>query len=194
MHKNNPHQYFSSRKIQIMALLIVMAVALWLPAACSEQPAASTSTNTVSTVTDTNTASVSTAPAGTSSTLAPESVLPSPSGYSIAINVEGRTVAYFSLDQLKKMPQVKLRAADRDNEGPTLPTLIKTAGLDEFQSVKVIGQDRGRMADAELDLTRAQVNEQTVLDITNRGTCKFASPDVAFENWIYDVTALDIVK
>jgi hypothetical protein len=30
-----------------------------------------------------------------------------------------------------------------------------------------------------------------LMDIINWGTCKFVTPDVVFENWIYDITALE---
>jgi hypothetical protein len=43
---------------------------------------------------------------------------------------------------------------------------------------------------AELTLERQQETDKTILDITNLGTCKCVSPDVVFENWIYDINTL----
>jgi hypothetical protein len=116
----------------------------------------------------------------------------SPAGYSIAIKVESKIVDYLTLDQLKKLEKVAVRAADRDNNGPTLASVLNLAGIKDYKTVKVVGMDRGRMATAELTLTSQQVTDKTILDITNRGTCKFVSPDVVFENWIYDITTLEI--
>jgi hypothetical protein len=132
----------------------------------------------------------------TSCSKSPETTQPAasdntpPAGYSIAVSAGSGTVVYLTLDQLNKLAKTAVRAADRNNDGPSLSSVLDLAGIKEYKSVKVVGMDRGRMATAELSLERQQVTDKTILDITNRGTCKFVSPDVAFENWIYDVTAL----
>jgi hypothetical protein len=115
-----------------------------------------------------------------------------PLGYSIAVRTASKVLAYVTLDQLNKLEKIAVRAADRNNEGPTLSSVLSLAGVNEYKSVKVVGMVRGRMADADLTLEKQQVTDKTILDITNRGTCKFVSPDVVYENWIYDVAALEI--
>jgi hypothetical protein len=115
-----------------------------------------------------------------------------PAGYSIAVSAGSGIVTYLTIDKLDKLEKTAVRAADRNNDGPSLSSVLNLAGIKEYKSVKVVGMDRGRMASAELKLERQQVTDQTILDITNRGTCKFVSPDVAFDNWIYDVTALEV--
>jgi hypothetical protein len=119
---------------------------------------------------------------------------PPPAGYSIAVKSGSKVMAYLTLDQLNKLEKIAVRAADRNNSGPTLSSVLSLAGVKEYKSVKVVGLDRGRMANAELTLEKQQVTDKTIFDITNRGTCKFVSPDVVFENWIYDVTALEIAE
>ena len=63
-------------------------------------------------------------------------------------------------------------------EGPPLLAVLEAAGVDDFGSVVIMGagvRDSGR-----LKLQREQIDDDVLLDIANRGTCKIAGPDIAW--------------
>ena len=65
--------------------------------------------------------------------------------------------------------------------GSALKTGLAAAGVAEFNEVIVSGPKSSQT------LTREQVDEQTVLDLTNRGTVKLAGPALAKVDWVKDV-------
>jgi len=110
--------------------------------------------------------------------------------YSISIYMDDSLVDSVILDDLLALEQVSFTAENKDEEGPTLLSVLQSVGIDDFEEVTVAGLSKGRIAEAEITLTRSQVNEQVVLDITNSGTSKLASPDIPSNDWIIDVDEL----
>ncbi len=112
--------------------------------------------------------------------------------YSVEVFLNDNLLVSVSLDDLLALEQVTLTAENKDEEGPSLLSVLELAGIGEFSEVTVIGLSKGRVASAELVLSRSQINEQVILDITNRGTTKLASPDIPSSNWIIDVSELRV--
>ncbi len=115
-----------------------------------------------------------------------------PQGYHISVKFNGNVTDILTIDDLNKLEQFNVRNLDHDCNGPTLMSVLKQAGVIEFNEVKIGGVNRGRVAVAELTLQKAQITDNTILDITNRGTSKFTDAVIPFEQWIYDVTDIDV--
>jgi hypothetical protein len=113
-------------------------------------------------------------------------------GYSINITHNTQKVAAFTVGSLAKLEQMTARNQEHDSTGPLLISVIKLAGISDFNEVKIVGVNRGRIATAEITLLKPQISERTILDITNRGTAKFTDAVIPFENWIYDITEIDV--
>jgi hypothetical protein len=113
-------------------------------------------------------------------------------GYTIKVFLNDTQIASLSLDDLLNLPQVNINAADRDQEGPTLLSALALAGVQNFSQVTATGMTQGRIAVAEITLTRNEIDDEVILDITNRGTAKLCGPDIDFNNWIRDVDKLAV--
>jgi hypothetical protein len=114
----------------------------------------------------------------------------SSTGYTINIFSDNTQIASLTLDDLLSLPQVNISAAGRTEEGPTLLSALELAGVTNFSQLTATGMTQGRIAEAELTLTRDEIDDEVVLDITNSGTAKLCGPDIEFANWIRDVNKL----
>lgn len=113
-------------------------------------------------------------------------------GYRVKVTVSGAAAASLTIAQLQDLPKVSLEAYSKSEEGPTLLSALELAGVNDFSRVTAIGLLKGRVASAELTLTREQVTGSVILDFTNRGTVKLAGADIPEDNWIIDVTELKV--
>jgi hypothetical protein len=113
--------------------------------------------------------------------------------YTIKVFSNDEQIASLSLDDVLKLQQVAETADGKEQEGPTLLSVLELAGVREFSEVKVEGLTKGRIASAELILSKGQITDRVILDRTNKGTTKLCSPDIAANNWIIDVDKL-VVK
>lgn len=96
------------------------------------------------------------------------------------IKPDGSAVS-FSVDDIKALPLAQYMAEGKVEEGPALLAVLEAAGVTEFTEVIVSGPKSSQT------LTRQQVDEQTVLDLTNRGTVKLSGPALAKVDWVKDV-------
>ncbi len=137
--------------------------------------------------------SVTTACAAPGTAAAPVGTNPAePTGYFISVTYNGNRVAALTFDSLGKMEQISARNQEHDSTGPRLTAVLKFAGINDFSEVKISGVNRGRVATAEITLKKSQVNDTTILDMTNRGTTKLTDSVIPFESWIFDVTDIDV--
>jgi hypothetical protein len=113
--------------------------------------------------------------------------------YAIKVFWDDTQIASLSLDDLAQLPQVTVSAGGKDQEGPTLLSVLDLAGVAEFSEVTVIGLTRGRIASAELVLKKDQISDEVILDVTNEGATKLCGPDIDSNQWIIDVSKL-VVK
>jgi hypothetical protein len=110
--------------------------------------------------------------------------------YHINFILKDTQVASLNLSQLQSLPKVSLSAFGKSEEGPTLLSVLELAGINEFNTITVIGMVKGRVASGELTLTRSEITDEVILDFTNRGTTKLAGAQIPEDNWIIDVTEM----
>lgn len=96
------------------------------------------------------------------------------------VTADGSAVM-FTIDDIKALPLAQYMTEGKVEEGPKLLDVLAKAGVTEFSGVIVSGPASSQA------LTRQQIDDQTVLDLTNHGTVKFSGPALARADWVKDV-------
>jgi len=110
--------------------------------------------------------------------------------YRIPIVRDGVVLAEYDIAQLTALGTERIEMQGKFEEGPPLLVVLEAAGVGDFDSVVVTGigvRDSGR-----IELTREEIDEQVLLDIANRGTCKIAGPNIAYEDRVRDITRIEV--
>ena len=70
--------------------------------------------------------------------------------------------------------------------------MLIRAGIIDFTKITIVGFAKGRLATAELPVSKADLNDKYIVRRTNHNTYSLASPDVPSNNWIIDVNEFRI--
>jgi hypothetical protein len=124
-----------------------------------------------------------------SSTLSPAS----PTGYFISVVLNDKQTATLSPVDLAKLSQVKQTVGGTEETGPTLLSALASIGINDFTQITIYGFTKGRVATAELTLTRAQVTDNVILALVARGTVKLTGTDIGADKAVVDVNKM-VVK
>jgi len=89
-------------------------------------------------------------------------------------------------DDLKKLPLANLTVDGKVEEGPKLSDVLTAAGVTDFSEVSLNGSSN------PATLTKAQVDDNTILDFNNHGTVKLASTYIPKANWTKDVSEIKV--
>lgn len=92
----------------------------------------------------------------------------------------------FTAADLQNLPVAQITVDGKVEEGPRLLDVLIAAGVNDFSEVTLIGSS------APVTLTRDQVDDNTLLDLTNRGTLKLASTHVPKPDWTKDITIITV--
>lgn len=114
----------------------------------------------------------------------------SPDAYTVTVIHDGTQAAAFDLESLKSMEQKAIVAQGQEQEGPPLLVVLEAAGIDTFRSVIIRGA--GLRDDGYIELSAAEVDEDVVLDFSNRGTAKVSGPQIAWEDRVRDVQVIEV--
>ena len=90
-----------------------------------------------------------------------------------------------TLDAVKSLPLAQLTVEGKVQEGPKLLDVLNLAGVTEFSEVTLTGTSTST-------LTREQVDDNTILDFSNRGTMKLATTYIPKANWAKDIAEITI--
>ena len=91
-----------------------------------------------------------------------------------------------TLDAVKGLPLVSITVDGKVQEGPKLLDILSLAGITEFTEVTISGSS------APCTLTREQVDDNTILDFSNRGTMKLATTYIPKASWTKDITEIAV--
>ncbi|MEP6894930.1 MAG: hypothetical protein ABI986_04910 [Chloroflexota bacterium] len=91
-----------------------------------------------------------------------------------------------TLDALKKLPLANITVDGKVQEGPKLLDILNLAGVTDFTEVTLTGSA------SPVTLTRAQVNDNTILDFNNHGTLKLATTYVSMPDWTKDISEITV--
>jgi hypothetical protein len=172
----------------LAAVFIIMSVALVIPG-CASTDATTPTSQTATTAPSTNTGTGTRTDAGPGTGNANTTTV---SGYSVKVKKGGTTLATFSVADLDKLAAVSIKADGKDYAGPSILSILSQAGASDFRKVTIVGFTKGRLATAELPVTKANLNNNYVLRKTNQNTFSLASPDVQADSWIIDVEELRV--
>jgi Cu/Ag efflux protein CusF len=91
-----------------------------------------------------------------------------------------------TLDALKALPLAQLTVEGKIQEGPKLLDVLALAGITDFTEIALTGSS------SPATLTRAQVDDNTILDFNNHGTMKLATTYIPFANWTKDISEITV--
>ncbi|MEP7135731.1 MAG: hypothetical protein ABI904_12440 [Chloroflexota bacterium] len=91
-----------------------------------------------------------------------------------------------TLDALKKLPLANITVDGKVQEGPKLMDILNLTGVTDFTEVTLTGSA------SPVTLTRAQVDDNTILDFNNHGTLKLATTYVPMPDWTKDITEITV--
>jgi hypothetical protein len=112
--------------------------------------------------------------------------------YSIAFFFNGNKMAALTIDDLSTLEQVTVNINGSPQDGPTLLSALKMAGIDDFTELTAHGMSRGRLATAEATLKREQIDDSVMLDINKHGKCKLCGANIPQSNWIIDIEKIEV--
>ncbi len=117
----------------------------------------------------------------------PQALQPTPSADTLflVIKPDGSSVG-FTWDDLKKLPLAVVTAEGKVEEGPKLIDVLTAAGITDFTEVSLSGSSN------PVTLTKAQVDDNTILDFNNHGTVKLASTYIPKPQWTKDVSIIEV--
>lgn len=101
------------------------------------------------------------------------------------VKADGSNVG-FTWDDLKKLPLATLTVEGKVEEGPKLIDVLNAAGVTGFSEVTLTGSA------SPVTLTKAQVDDNTLLDFNNHGTVKLASTYIPKPQWTKDVSEIKV--
>lgn len=93
-----------------------------------------------------------------------------------------------TLEAIKQLPLARITVDGKVQEGPKLMDVLALAGVTDFTEVTFTGSS------APVTLTRAQVDDNTLLDFANRGTMKLATTYVPMPDWTKDIAEITVKR
>lgn len=117
----------------------------------------------------------------------PSALQPTPASTALfqVVKPDGTSVG-LTWDDLKKLPLANLTVDGKVEEGPKLIDVLTAAGVTDFSEVSLSGSS------SPATLTRAQVDDNTILDFNNHGTVKLASTYIPKPQWTKDVSEIKV--
>lgn len=91
-----------------------------------------------------------------------------------------------TLDAVKALPLASITVEGKVQEGPKLMDILSLAGISDFAELTITGSS------APNTLTREQVDDNTLLDFSNRGTMKLATTYIPKAEWTKDITKIEV--
>jgi hypothetical protein len=108
--------------------------------------------------------------------------------YVVVVIRDGDVLERFTMEEIRAFDTARVEVLGKTEEGPTLLSVLEAAGVTDFSRVHIGGM--GIRDDGAITLTRAEVDDDVLLGIANRGTVKVVGPDIAWEDRVRDVTEI----
>lgn len=91
-----------------------------------------------------------------------------------------------TLEAVKSLPLTQITVDGKVQEGPKLLEVLALAGVTEFTEVSLSG------IGSPSTLTFKQVDDNTILDFSNRGTMKLATTHIPKADWTKDIAEITV--
>lgn len=109
--------------------------------------------------------------------------------YSVKIIYDGKEIKNYSMDDIKKMPSTSLQLDGSTEQGPSIESILSTNNITDYSKITVIG-----MYTDSITMTKEQVKQGSILDITNHNTVKLASKAIKKDKWVKDIATIKVEK
>lgn len=109
------------------------------------------------------------------------------STYQLQILYDKQPVKTFTLQEIHAMPKESIMVAGSSYSGPSVETLLKYAGIQQFAKVSVMNEDFEL-----IDLSAEQNMQNFIIDVINRGKFRLISKNIAKKDWMVKVTTLAV--
>ena len=134
----------------------------------------------------TSAATATPAPVQAATDVPPQAASPAAANVLFQIIKADGTKFDVTLDAVKALPLTALTIEGKVQEGPKLSDVLALAGVTDFTALTITGSG------APSTLTRAQVDDNTILDFSNRGTMKLATTYIPKASWTKDITGITV--
>lgn len=101
------------------------------------------------------------------------------------IVLQDGTVFPVTAEVIASLPAASEMIEGKSQDGPRVSDLLKAAGVKDYTQLIFNGT-------GTYTVTADQVNEHFILDLSNRGTYKMASPDIPKVDWVKDITRIEV--
>lgn len=102
--------------------------------------------------------------------------------YTVKVMLNEKLMKSYTIEDINAMDKKTMEAEGKTEEGPSVLDVLKDSGINDFSNITFVGAWR-----TEADLSREQVDEETLLDITNHGTVKLATHAISKKDWVKDI-------
>lgn len=185
------------RRHSIAVAVAVLLVAAVVAGGCGSSAVTTTTVPTTAVSSTSSTEATTTTGATTTTTAAPTTTSapttttaltppPLPDGATLQVLLADGTSKPFSLDDLRQLPSTSITVEAKTEEGPALTEVLKAAGVADFASVTVVGEDQS------VTLAKADITAEEILDFTNKDSMKFASTNVPKDKWPHEVHLITV--
>jgi hypothetical protein len=104
--------------------------------------------------------------------------------YFVKVIQNQQLIKSYRLDDIKKMPVHSFVKDGIIESGPTLAYLLEDAGIKSFTSIT--------LKNAKGEFYKIQSSMGEIIDITNRGSIKLASENIAKNKWLKDIIEISV--
>lgn len=108
--------------------------------------------------------------------------------YAVVVIRDGEVLERFTIDDIRDLDMATVTVLGKIEQGPTLLSVLEAAGVTDFAMIHIGGM--GIRDDGSITLSRAEIDDEVLLDIANRGTVKIVGPDIEWEDRVRDVTEM----
>jgi hypothetical protein len=114
-------------------------------------------------------------------------------GYSLQILRGGQVLKALTAQEINGLPQQAPEIGGRPMSGAAFRAVLALAGVTEAQEVTVRGTDSTRSGPTTVTLSWSALTEDVLLGVNQRGQAKFFGPNLPGEQWVVDVTVIDVM-
>jgi hypothetical protein len=112
--------------------------------------------------------------------------------YSLRITRGGQVLKELTARDIAALPQQVPEIGGRPMNGARLRAVLTLAGVQGAQEVAVRGTNSTRNAPIVVTLPWAAVTDEILLGVNKRGAAKFFGPNLPGEQWVVDVTEIEV--
>jgi hypothetical protein len=113
-------------------------------------------------------------------------------GYSLQVTRDGVVLKALTASDIDGLPQQVPEIGGRPMNGAPVRAVLALAGVQAAQEITVRGTNSTRSGPAAVTLPWAVLTDDVLLGVNKRGAAKFFGPNLPGEQWVVDVTEIEV--